>query len=604
MKILDSPLLAVSHVWIIIPLVLLILIAGADTKAYWLRSADDKAYLFDLPSKQKDQQSSPPGNTRNSDLTILEIQVTDGASQRGIPGRITIVDEQGTLAPISPMPDQQLAVRPGVIYTPEGQAKVKVAPGKYKISATRGFEYSLARQEVFVSPGPLRKIQLQLRREVPTPRLVSCDTHVHTLTYSGHGDATIDERMITLAGEGIELPVATDHNYLTDYAVSAQRTGVQDYFTPVIGAEVTTKKGHFNVFPIKPGSPVPDFRIEDWSQLMRSIRATPGVQAVVLNHPRDLHSNFRPFDQANFNPVTGESLRGSEFSFDAMEVINSGALQSDFMRLFNDWFALLNYGHRVTAVGSSDSHDVSEYIVGQGRTYLACDDNDPARINVEEACRSMLEGRALVSMGLLTELRVNDKYGVGDLATELGKVMRVEVAVYGPSWISADRVELFANGIKIQERRISSATKPVEKIRVRWLLRKPGHDVHLVAIASGPGITGPHWPIHPPYQPTSPVWNPRVIGATNPVWLDADGDNSYTPPRHYAAALLQRHGPDPQRLLPVLAAYDQAIAAQAASLCQAAGRDVRDAEFERLLKTASTFVRLGFSAFTTTLPPK
>lgn len=604
MKILDSPLLAVSRVWIIIPLALLILIAEAATKTYWLRHADDKAYLFDPPTKQKDRHSSPPGNTRNSDLTTLEIQVTDGASQGDIPCRITIVDEQGTLAPLSPMPDQQLAVRPGVIYTLDGQAKVKVVPGKYKIFATRGFEYSLAKQEVFVSPGSLRKIQLDLRREVPTPRLVSCDTHVHTLTYSGHGDATIDERMITLAGEGIELPVATDHNYLTDYAVSAQRTGVQRYFTPVIGAEVTTKKGHFNVFPIKPGSTVPDFRIEDWAQLMRSIRSTPGVQAVVLNHPRDLHSNFRPFDQTNFNPVTGESRRGSEFSFNALEVINSGALQSDFMRLFNDWFALLNYGYRVTAVGSSDSHDVGEYIVGQGRTYLACNDNDPARINIGEACRSMLEGRALVSMGLLTEMRVNDKYGVGDLATGLGKEIRVEVAVYGPSWIGADRVELFANGIKIYEKPIAPSTMAVEKIRVRWTLRKPGHDVHLVAIASGPGATAPHWPIHPPYQPTSPVWHPRVIGATNPIWIDADGNSSYTPPRHYAAALLQRFGPDPQKLLPALARYDQTIAAQAASLYRAAGRDVRDAEFARLLKTASTSVRLGFSAFTTTLPPK
>jgi hypothetical protein len=36
---------------------------------------------------------------------------------------------------------------------------------------------------------------------------------VHTLTHSVHGDVTIDERAITLAGEGIELQVVTDHDH-------------------------------------------------------------------------------------------------------------------------------------------------------------------------------------------------------------------------------------------------------------------------------------------------------------------------------------------------------------------------------------------------------
>jgi len=30
------------------------------------------------------------------------------------------------------------------------------------------------------------------------PGFVSCDTHIHTLTFSGHGDATIDEPGLTV----------------------------------------------------------------------------------------------------------------------------------------------------------------------------------------------------------------------------------------------------------------------------------------------------------------------------------------------------------------------------------------------------------------------
>ena len=66
------------------------------------------------------------------------------------------------------------------------------------------------------------------------------------------------------------------------------------------------------------------------------------------------------------------------------------------------------------------------------------------------------------------------------------------------------------------------------------MVPRPAYDVHLVAIASGPPVTGPYWPIPKPYQPNSRVWEPRVLGATNPIRIDGDGDGKYTPPRAYA----------------------------------------------------------------------
>jgi hypothetical protein len=139
--------------------------------------------------------------------------------------------------------------------------------------------------------GKQQSVQLGIRREVPTPGLISSDTHIHTLTFSKHGDATLEERMLTIAGEGIELPIATDHNAHADYLEPAVTAGVQSFFTPIMGNEVTGKVGHFNAFPIQPGSPVADFAAEDWPQLIRGMRATPGVKVVTLNHPRDEHTN-------------------------------------------------------------------------------------------------------------------------------------------------------------------------------------------------------------------------------------------------------------------------------------------------------------------------
>jgi hypothetical protein len=49
-----------------------------------------------------------------------------------------------------------------------------------------------------------------------------------------------------------------------------------------------------------------------------------------------------------------------------------------------------------------------------------------------------------------------------------------------------------------------------------------------VAIASGPGVRDAFWRIAKPYQPSSTTWKPRVVGATNPIWVDADGDGKFT----------------------------------------------------------------------------
>src|SRR6185436_15775197 len=146
---------------------------------------------------------------------------------------------------------------------------------------------------------------------------------------------------------------------------------------------------------------------------------TPGARVVVLNHPRNIHNQFQPFAATNFNAVTGDNKRGPDFSFDAMELLNSSAQQTDPMLVMRDWFALLNHGYRITAVGSSDSHDVSRYIVGQGRTYIACPDAEAGRLDIPLACSNLVAGRALVSMGLLALLTVDERFPVGTLASRV-----------------------------------------------------------------------------------------------------------------------------------------------------------------------------------------
>jgi hypothetical protein len=528
---------------------------------------------------------------------VVEVQVTDADSGKGTPCRITVSDTNGTLAALFAQANQIVAARPGVVYTGDGRAVIHLLAGNYIFTATRGFEFSANSTNVAFAPGDRKTLSLRLRREVQTPGLVSCDTHVHTFTYSRHGDATVEERAITLAGEGIELPIATDHDVAVDLHPAATATHTRNYFTPVIGDEVTTRVGHFNIFPVRDGARLPDNRETNWTRLLNSFRATPGVQVVIFNHPRNIHTGFQPFARTNFNRITGEARWPFDWRFDAMELVNSSAMQSDFMSVFHDWFALLNAGHRITAVGSSDGHDVSRYIVGQGRTYIECDDAMPETLDVDAACRNLKAGQAYVSLGLLPLIRVNNHFGVGSLVTNTGRTLTVNVEVHAPTWIQCDQIELFANGKSIASMNFSSK-KPLSKnglaARGEWKIPSPKHDQFLVAIATGPGDTAPHWPVSKPYQPNSPRWVSRVIGATNPIWIDGDGDGKFSSAREYAARIVAENN-DANRLLAALTDFDEAVAIQSAAIARERGFNIESSEFQRALETASPAVRTGFS---------
>ena len=522
----------------------------------------------------------------------IDVSVTDAATGQGIPCRITITDSSGALAALRNAGSTSLALRPGVAYTATGSGRFGLRPGEYIVYASRGFEYSVATQRVSVA-NDSAQMSLNIHREVPTPGLVSCDTHIHTFTHAKHGDATLDERMLTLAGEGIELPISTEHNMLVDFTEPARRLGVAKYFTPVIGCEVTTRAGHFNVFPINAGSQVPDHRLTDWPALMQSIRATPGVQVAVLNHPQDVHTGFVPFAATNLNGVSGENLRGFEFSFDSVELINSGALRSDLMEVYRNWFSLLNYGYRLPGVGASDSHDVSRFIVGQGRTYVACNDTDPAKLDVGEAMRSMRKGSTYVSLGLLPLIQINNRFGPGDVVPISAEPVKVDVTVLGPGWVNADKVEVYQNGSVVSERPLDPTTS-VEKGRLTFDLPRTAFDTWIVVIAIGPGVRSPHWAIPRPYQASSRAWRPRVMGSSNPIRIDGDGDGKFTPPREYAKKLVEKHGYDPKAIVAALTNYDRAISAQAASLLRGKGLNLAGPEVQKIIEAANPHVKDGF----------
>ena len=524
------------------------------------------------------------------DLVLGESQITfeiiaeDGEP---IPGRITLVDEHGVLQTIVTEKNDSLAVRPGYVYS-NGRGTVRTVSGEYTLYATRGFEYGVDSLRVTLEPGKTRHCKFILKREVDTRGWVSSDTHLHTYTHSGHGDCTDIERAVTIAGEGIEVPIMTEHNKHVDLDAMAMKSGTRSHYTPVTGNEVTTRVGHFNIFPVSAGSKPVDHEAKDWRELSQRIHAP----VIILNHGRDVHHTFRPFDAKRYLQSAGWRLDENEFFANAMEVINSGSQQSDPMQLFHDWFGLLNRGHAVTPVGSSDSHDVSRFFAGQARTFVQCDDQDVANINLDSFLKNFIDGRVMVSLGLLVQLSVND-LGPGDLVPAADS-LRVVAEVHGPGWSNAEKIALYANGKKIRESKIISGKIAGLKEKITWTLPRVAYDQNFVAIAEGSTGKNAYWPLAKPYQPASASWTPKFMGATGAIWIDGDGNGKRNSAYDYGAALLERSKHDVVTLIKQLDQFDAAVASQVAAMLWKRGINLNSEELASALKTARAEVRDAF----------
>jgi len=114
-------------------------------------------------------------------------------------------------------------------------------------------------------------------------------------------------------------------------------------------------------------------------------------------------------------------------------------------------------------------------------------------------------------------------------------------------------------------------------------------DAWYVVVAETPGVTNAYWSIARPYQPSGPEWHPQMIGATNPVYVDGDGNGFYTSPRKTAQVLCESYA-SPHDLIPALSEYDRGTTLQVAEILHEAGIDLMANEFVPVFRRAAPFV--------------
>ena len=201
-------------------------------------------------------------------------------------------------------------------YTEGGSIELVVpADREYTVFISRGVEYDLQAAKVFVGAGAAERIVTVLTRVVDPRGYVGGDFHIHSAP-SLDSDVSLHDRVVSCAGEGLELAVSTDHNYVSDFQPFIDRAGLQEWMTSMIGLELTTLEGgHFNSFPTRyePGD-VTRGSFE-WSQrppqdVFDELRSRgelgPDNTIVQVNHPRDSILGY--FGQYNIDALTTEVI--------------------------------------------------------------------------------------------------------------------------------------------------------------------------------------------------------------------------------------------------------------------------------------------------------
>jgi predicted metal-dependent phosphoesterase TrpH len=556
-------------------------INGKDI-AHLNRGAELKEHFYPIPPKtirKGNNQFKLRCNTTTDDITIGEVQVIqqsfrefkrlgtlrikvqDSHTKKPIPARVTILDQSGNLPPLYHSVPSLTPTRNGIVYPPFGTCSVELPEGKYEIWASRGTEWGVDSKAVTVVFAKTVSTSLNVSKEVDTTGFVATDTHVHTLTYSGHGDSSVRERQVTLAAEGVELPIATDHNHNTDYAPFQKELGYSNWFTPVVGNEVSTPIGHFNAFPLDPKDSVPphqEFATEkpdDWSNLIHGIR-DKGAMAIILNHPRWPSAETGPFGKLFLNKKTGARANKTPFLFDAIELVNSTTPETPVEEILQDWFALLNHGDWIMAVGSSDSHTVGDR-VGEGRTYVQCEDKNPAKIPIQKAAKALANGHSSVSLGLYLEALQKGKPVMGKRLKARNGRITLQARLACASWANPEKLVAYVNGSLASEINIPSAGPTPFDSTFQFDLEVPQHDSWIVFTAWAPNPTGG---FHQSLMPA--LW-----AVTNPIQVDGDADGRWLSPRETAKTILKKVGTNRIKILiDLIEESDAAVAIQLYSI--------------------------------------
>lgn len=460
------------------------------------------------------------------DQSALRVRLVDGEGAP-LPGVLDLRHAEGAADSLVPEALREALGEPtgsraAWAWSRDGDTRVLAPPGDYLLSAGHSWRHGRVEDTpVTLVEGEDTELVIILPEIVPRDGWLSVDTHLHGAP-SFDGALPMEDRLITCAATGVDLPVTTDHDRQADYRELSAALGLDARMQVVPGVEVTTiLRGHFNLFPIepRPRNRVNGGALSWWAEtdttegLFSRMRAAAGPDALLqVNHPRTPGM----FDFAAYDPETGTPGRETHFSwdFELFELWNGGVDDREELRA--DWFSMLDRGMHAVPTGVSDSH--YRFIpCGMGRTDVWLDEVDPAAADIGAVVAALEAGEVVVAAGVTLRATVEAGGEVGRPGASLtGTEATVRAEVRAPAWVVPDTLRVWQNGVVVVEEDLPDAPTSGLWAERRWTLDVP-EDAWIVVEVEGATPMGSTWRNTTPYA---------ITGA---VRIDAEGDGWVAP---------------------------------------------------------------------------
>lgn len=496
----------------------------------------------------------------------LIFEVRDAASNELVPGRLTIkgktVADPRLGAPFEvfaegmPILMASRAALPAMnnVYTTTGDGQVPLPPGDYRLIASRGPESDIVWQDVTVTMGATTTASFLVPRVVDTTGWLGADFHVHA---SPSADSSVPprDRVATLAGEGLEVMVSSDHDMIFDYAPVIESMGAGAWIASMVGTEVTSNSGpepftegfgHFNGWPMpivpnarKNGSPEDD-GVEP--NVIYDRLRTGGARIVQMNHPEwNLLGFLSTLDYDPLYPISTPpndyllrtSVLGTgtrNIDLDAIELLN-GLTFATYPNMRDIWMGLLDQGYAITATAASDTHRIALPSSGLPRTYVKVASDEPGSFDAPAFNDSLDEMHAIGTSGPFIQaelLHGGVTTGIGDTITATSGPVELHVRVQAPCWIPVGDLRIFANGTLYL---LTDIATPTCTSAVRFdgtFTLTPSVDTHYVVETEErlPRDTSVFYKQVATYLYAGMTF----VAFTNPLFVDVDGNGVFDPP--------------------------------------------------------------------------
>jgi hypothetical protein len=431
------------------------------------------------PGRSSGLASFVPGTPHDLVLDVspggdLHVLIADADTHAPLTARLLVHGIDGTVDP-SFGPDYRASGAGPIIDALRGDVTTPLPSGRYRVAATKGIEWSVDAKVVDIGPGRVSDVELAPRHVVPTPGVLGCDLHVHARP-SFDTPVTPEDRVLSLVAAGVDFAVPTEHNLVGDYTSALSTLDLAGELLSVPGIEVTTYSkgfGHFGVFPYPVGQPVPPYKHTNMASIFRAVRAGDPNRYFQLNHPR-LPKGIGYFNNIGFDPKGPRNHVHNRIDFDGIEVFNGydNEFPDRVEQVLRDYWALLDFGWRYAATGSSDSHRIQFHWAGYPRTMVMIDPSATVESEGESSggaggkkvdplvvVANVKKGHAVVTVGPIVEFEVNGAHPGDELQT-LDSPLPAHLRVRAAPWIDVTHVDVVVGEIGAGYRVVESFDIP------------------------------------------------------------------------------------------------------------------------------------------------